>query len=90
MQIPYVEKEKVVKKKNPPRGGSDAQVIEGDSANLGWHRARPLWGPMWHAPLHCYISVPTSNQPTAFALKYAPLNALTCQDALMHSGPCNL
>lgn len=45
---------------------------------------------MWHAPLHCYISVPTSNQPTAFALKYAPLNALTCQEALMHSGPCNL
>lgn len=37
---------KVVKKNpRPPRGASDAQVIEGDSANLGWHRARPLWGP---------------------------------------------
>ncbi len=45
---------------------------------------------MWHAPLDAYISVPTSNQPPAFALKYAPLNALTCQNALMYNSPCNL
>lgn len=31
--------------KKAPRGGSDAQVIEGGSANLNWRRAQPLWGP---------------------------------------------
>lgn len=45
---------------------------------------------MWHAPLHGYIYVPTSNPSTAFALKYNPLNALTCQNALMHNGLGNL
>lgn len=79
--------------KKPPHGGSDAQVIEGDSAKLGWSCAQPLWlsgDHMWHAPLHGLISVPTSNPPHALALKYATLNALTCQNALMHIGPCNL
>lgn len=69
-----------------PCGGSAAQVSEGDSTKLNWRHARPpetSWAmPRWTGIYIC-ANMPL---PPSSDLKYAPLNALTCQDALMHSG----